>query len=251
MATIAVTLKPVVVAGAAHSGIADSGTVAVTLKVVQVSGYGPRAAAVAVALRPVSVAASAHVANGGAGAVTLPRPLSIVGAAVKANVATGVVTLRKLSPSIAATIGTTNTITAIHPVLKAITVTATGVHQQIIAAVTLKRVTVAVTAKSGLAGTLAVHVTLKRVLPGVYLVNKYANLVYSVTCITGNIYAGGSGIFQFRGRAGLGVAWTITTGSGAIAPLGPSYTDSNGIAFGKYDAGGYTGPLSIGVSYVP
>lgn len=229
--------------------MSTNATIAVTLRPVRVSGFAPLAGVVAVTLKHVSVAASAHSANGAAGAVTLKHP-TVAGAGHKATVGSSVVTLKKVTPALSATIGATNTITSINPVLKHVTVSASALHLVGSGGVTLKHVTVAGTATKGITGSGTGGVILKRITPNGYAVNKYINLTYSVMCVTGLIYGDGSAVFQFRGRAGLGVSWAILTGSGSIAPLGPSYTDDSGLAFAKYDAGGYTGPLKIGATYV-
>ena len=66
--------------------------------------------------------------------------------------------------------------------------------------------------------------------------------------VTGQARASGGCILEFDGPPNRGVEWSITVGSGAITAL-TDFTDKYGRAFARYDAGGYSGPLSVQVNY--
>jgi hypothetical protein len=73
--------------------------------------------------------------------------------------------------------------------------------------------------------------------------------------VTGLARASGGCLLEFDGPPNRGVEWSITAGSGAVAPLTDNdgnpmdFTDKYGRAFARYDAGGYSGPLSVQVEY--
>lgn len=69
-----------------------------------------------------------------------------------------------------------------------------------------------------------------------------------VVNVTGRVRASGGCILEFDGPPNRGVQWSVTVGAGAIAPL-TEFTDKYGRAFARYDAGGYSGPLTVEVQY--
>lgn len=93
----------------------------------------------------------------------------------------------------------------------------------------------------------AIRVDIASVLPRLTSTGKVQSrgVVYS---LTGQVRASGSAIFVFVGPPNRALDWSITQGGGALFP-DVDYTDSYGRASCRYSAGGYEGPLTIGVSY--
>jgi len=69
-----------------------------------------------------------------------------------------------------------------------------------------------------------------------------------VVLLTSAPRADSSCLLQFQGAANKSVTWTLTHGGGAVLPL-TGMTDPYGRAYCRYDAGGYTGKVSVTVSY--
>jgi hypothetical protein len=57
-------------------------------------------------------------------------------------------------------------------------------------------------------------------------------------------------LYQFNGHPNTAVVWLLESGSGSLAALNGSKTDSWGRAWAVYTSGGYTGPIEIEVFYV-
>lgn len=66
--------------------------------------------------------------------------------------------------------------------------------------------------------------------------------------LTGVMRGNGGGLWQFNGLPNRVVEWALLTGTGNLTPLSAT-TDDSGVAFCRYDAGGYTGLIEVGVTY--
>jgi hypothetical protein len=136
--------------------------------------------------------------------------------------------------------------------LKHVTVTASGVigaDHTGTASMTLRHVTVAAHgAVLASAGHGAVQVPMLRVV-GVGLVS-HSPTTGKVYAINETVRATGQCLLAFQGPFNTSILWSVLAGGGTIAPL-TNYTDAAGLAYAIYHPNGYTGQVSIEVTYVP
>lgn len=187
------------------------------------------------------------MANNGTIAMTLPH-LGVAAVGTKANAGAAAITLSHLGVSAAGRIGISQSGT-IAMTLSSVQVAASGGKHTAVFSITLQSIAISAHGHSGVDKSGTAAITLPK-LTVVGVCKDLSDVPNEISVVTGLITSLGSGIFQFKGRTNVGVSWAITVGTGAIAAYS-DYTDERGQAFAKYDAGGYAGPLTISVSYVP
>jgi len=109
---------------------------------------------------------------------------------------------------------------------------------------------VGVTESSDLNVTVIYDVTLTDVTATLPRLRAEADVRYQAEIfkLTGQIRAGGGAVFCFVGPPDRVVEWSLTDGGGALFPY-TDYTDPWGRASCLYQAGGYSGSLTIQVQY--
>lgn len=174
--------------------------------------------------------------------------LTAAGTGTKATPGTEASTLPSLTMAATGRTGITQSST-ISFTLDAVTVAVAGGKWTGVGAFSLQSISIHAAGHSGITGSGTAAFTLGKLRTVITAQPPNYGVPFKIICVTGIATSTGAAIFQFQGTPNLGVSWSLITGSGSITPV-TNYTDENGQAFAIYEAGGYTGQVTVECAYV-
>lgn len=115
------------------------------------------------------------------------------------------------------------------------------------ASINLPALSVAGAGKSGIDYSGSGSAALAGAIVVINAVNQSAKGVH-LGLATSPMRSNGGGVFQFNGLPNKVVEWYLVSGTGNLTQF-TATTDDDGVAFCRYDAGGFTGTVTVGVRY--